>query len=423
MTIFRQSRMATESEFKIGDPSQQPPWPEPVDGAALLDELAGVLRRFVILPRWGPETLALWILHTYAFQLRDVTTYLGIESPAKRCGKTTLLGILAKLVHRPILAANISSTAFFRVIQEMSPTLLMDEVDNLLRRNDEMKGLLNSGYSRDTAYVVRVASPAKEDHLTQLTESTHLTPYPSTRLAFFSCWCPKVMATIGRLPDTLADRCIIIRMQRKNGRELCERLRNLDSSALSRQCARFVLDRKQLIASAHPDTPSGLNDRAADIWEPLFALADLAGGHWPDLARQAATSLSTPEPEANPIGALLLDIFLAFDNLKAERLFTRDLLDALPINPNRPWQELLKGSEPTERWLALQLRPFAIRPRTLWIAETQAKGYYKEDFVDACSRYVTKSQLEALAVEPRPSAPPADGPNIVPPQSSAIMPT
>src|SRR5438105_120309 len=124
-------------------------WPQPVDGKLLLDELVRVLTRFVILPKWAPETLALWTLHTYAFHLRDVSTYIGLESPEKRCGKTTLLSVLSELVSRPIVAANISSPAFFRVIEETRPTLLIDEADTFLKGNDEMRGILNAGNRRN----------------------------------------------------------------------------------------------------------------------------------------------------------------------------------------------------------------------------------------------------------------------------------
>jgi len=134
--------------------NRQPPWPEPVDGKLLLEELARLLRRFLVLPKWGAETLALWTLHSYAFQLRNVSTYLGIESPEKQCGKTTLLTVLSELVHRPEVAANISTPAFFRVIEETQPTLLIDEADTFLQGNDQLRGILNSGYSRKTAYVV-----------------------------------------------------------------------------------------------------------------------------------------------------------------------------------------------------------------------------------------------------------------------------
>src|SRR6476659_9117534 len=134
------------------------PSPDPIDGKALLNQLADVMRRFVILPKWAPETLALWTLHTYAFQLRDVSTYIALESPEKRCGKTTLLTVLSELVNRPIVAANISSPAFFRLIEETRPTLLIDEADTFLQGNDELRGILNSGYTRKTAHVIRVVN-------------------------------------------------------------------------------------------------------------------------------------------------------------------------------------------------------------------------------------------------------------------------
>src|SRR5436853_1249408 len=108
------------------------------------------------------------------------------------------------------------------------------------------------------------------------------------RAAAVSCCCPKVIATIKHLPETLADRWIVIGMQRKTASEKCERLRSLDGTELRRKCARFVKDHAEEIAAAEPGIPADLNDRAADIWEPLLALADLAGGEWPQAARAAA---------------------------------------------------------------------------------------------------------------------------------------
>jgi hypothetical protein len=133
------------------------PWPKPVDGAELLHQLTCTLQRFVVMPKWAPETVALWILHTYAFELRQVSTYLGVDSPEKRCGKTTLLTVLTELVNRPVVASNISPPALFRAIEEVRPTLLIDEADTLLSGNDEIRGILNAGYSRKTAFVLRVS--------------------------------------------------------------------------------------------------------------------------------------------------------------------------------------------------------------------------------------------------------------------------
>ena len=213
------------------------------------------------------------------------------------------------------------------------------------------------------------------------------------------------MATIGRLPDTLADRCILIRIQRKTANEECERLRDVGAATLKRQCARFVLDNSQAIAAATPHLPTALSDRAADIWEPLLALADLAGGHWPETARQAAVGLSVSAQQSNPIGSLLLDIFLVFNTRKAERMFTRDLVQSLNGFSDRPWMEVTNGKGITDRELSQQLRPYGIKPKALRIGELLLKGYVLADCLDAFRRYIPKSELEALIP---PSDPPSD---------------
>jgi len=402
------------------------PWPESVDGRVLLDELRGVMERFVVLPKWAAETLALWVVHTYAYHLRNVSTYLGIESPQKRCGKTTLLSVLSELVNRPVVAANISPPAFFRVIEETRPTLLIDEADTFLAGNDELRGILNAGYSRKTAYVVRVSAvrntPLRNSECEMRNDENKGISPPTlgsfgaasqgsegSRLARFSCWCPKVMAAIGRLPETLADRCIVICMQRKTAQEQCERLRNLKSEELRRKCARFAQDNQERITGAQPELPEGLNDRAADIWEPLLALADLAGGDWPQLARQAAMSLNATAQESNPIASLLAELAIAFVEADSDHLFSRSLVAALNASPDRPWAELNRGKPVTELWLAQQLRPFGIRPRTCRIGEERAKGYVLEDFRETFRRYVPPSTARALMAESAEQEPGEDG--------------
>jgi hypothetical protein len=204
------------------------------------------------------------------------------------------------------------------------------------------------------------------------------------------------MAAIGRLPDTLADRCIVVRMQRKRTDEECERLRNLEATPLRQRCARFVLDHEEGIAGARPAAPANLNDRAADIWEPLLALADLAGGAWPEKARQAASGLTSRAQESNPKGALLLDIMVAFVEEGSERIHSRRLAERLNHAGDRPWVELSKGKELSELWLAQQLRPYGIRPKTLRIGKIVAKGYLREEFGEVFRRYIPRSEVEAL---------------------------
>jgi hypothetical protein len=361
------------------------PWQEPVDGPQLLEELAETLRRFIVLPEWGDTTLALWVLHTYAFELRDVATYVGIESPDKRCGKTTLLAVLSGLANRPVVAANISPSAFFRVIEETRPTLFIDEADTFLRKNEELRGILNSGYSRNTAFVVRVTSQADGEAWAQSKIPNPKLQVPmetggeedrgtGPKLARYSCWCPKAMAAIGRLPETLADRSIIIRMERKPVTDARERVRELDATELRRKCTRFVRDEAARIAAARPAIPEILNDRAGDIWEPLLALADLAGGEWPDRARRAAMALTGQAQEQSPTTALLLDVRFWFCRNRGDRVFSRALVEWLISYGARPWNETLGGREITDLWLAQQLRPYGVVPRRMYIQGKQGRG-------------------------------------------------
>jgi hypothetical protein len=375
------------------------PWPEAVIGEELLDELSRVLARHVVLPEWAADTLALWCVHTYAFELREVGTYIGVESPEKRCGKTTLLTVLGRLVRRPVVAANISSSAFFRVIEETRPTLLIDEADTFLHGNEEIRGILNAGYHRDSAYVLRVCAGQEAGE------------EGGTRLARFSCWCPKVMCLIGRLPDTLADRCIVIRMQRKRPDEDCERLRGLKTEELRRKCARFAADNARRIAEAEPEVPGVLHDRAGDVWEPLLALADAAGGEWPKRARQAAIGLTMAAEERYPMATLLFDAYLVFALKEKERMFSRELVAALNERGERPWWQMRKGKEVTEAWLAGCLRPYGMKPATMRIGEEVGRGYAQEEFTEAIKRYVPKAEVRGMVDEiPRKVEEPASPP-------------
>jgi Protein of unknown function (DUF3631) len=373
------------------------PWPEPVNGRALLDELAAVMRRYVVVPVHACNALALWVLHTHAFEFRDISAYLGIESPEKRCGKTTLLSLLAALVNRPVVATNISPSAIFRAIEEVRPTLLIDEADTLLRGNDEFRGILNAGYSRGTAFVVRVApeTPAARGGAPGTVDGA-VPVDASSRLARFSCWCPKAIAAIGQLPETLADRCIRIRMQRKSPGEICHRLRHLDAGPLRRRCARFVADSAAAIAAARPALPDGINDRTADIWEPLFVLADLAGGEWPERAREAALDLAVQAEEISPIADLVHTIYIAFVVRLTDRMFTRDLVRVLQVHAQNSSHRARPAGKITDLWLARQLRPYDVRSHSIRIGNENGSGYLESDFDEVFNRYISPAEAEAI---------------------------
>ncbi|MGH8542970.1 MAG: DUF3631 domain-containing protein, partial [Gammaproteobacteria bacterium] len=362
----------------IADPE---PWPVPVDGSDLLDELAAAFRLFLALAEHADVALALWTVHAHAHDTAEVSPILGITSPDKRCGKTTLLFLLGALVPRSLPAANVTPAAMFRTVEKYRPTLLVDEGDTFLKSNDELRGILNSGHSKGAAIVVRTVG---EDH------------EPRT----FSTWGPKAIALIGKLPGTLADRAIEVPMQRKTGAERVEKLR-LDRlgglEPLRQQAWRWTRDELEDLQTADPVVPEALHDRAADNWRPLLAIADQAGGEWPARARRAALALSgLAADEEESAGVLALhDVAALFEELEQEQLSSEAIVNRLVEMDERPWPEWY-GKPLSKGALARLLRPFDVRPRQLWIAGQKARGYRREDFEEPLSRYVTPSESVGL---------------------------
>ena len=180
------------------------PWHDPVDGACLLAAISDSLERFTVLPEGGAVAIALWVIHTHAHDAAAHSPNLALESPEKRCGKTTTLSLIANLVPRSLSAANISPAALFRSVEKFRPTLLIDEGDSFLRDNEDMRGILNSGFTKASAFVIRCVGDNHDPRQ-------------------FPVWCPKLIALIGTLPDTLQDRSIVITLRRKLEHENVER--------------------------------------------------------------------------------------------------------------------------------------------------------------------------------------------------------
>ena len=177
-------------------------------------------------------------------------------------------------------------------------------------------------------------------------------------------------------------------MQRKMPGEKCDRMRHLNPAEFRHRCADFVREHSEKIAQAQPEIPATLNDRAGDIWEPLFAIADLAGGEWPALARQAALKLSGYDDDITLIGYFLADIRMVMLNSNVDRVLSRDLIRLFNPMHNRPWEDLRRGREINEYWLAAKMRDLGIRPRYMRHENTTARGYTLADVESAFRRYV-----------------------------------
>jgi putative DNA primase/helicase len=269
------------------------PWDSPVDGAALLADIERTFIRYVFLPKGASIALALWTLHAWTMDAGDISPFMVLVSPTKRCGKTTVLIILYYLTPRSEIASNISPSALFRYVEDIRPTLLIDEADSFVKDNEGLRGILNSGHTKAAANVIRNVEINGE--------------YKPRR---FSTWAPKAIATIRALADTLEDRAIVLTLQRKPKTAPVARLRKRDSdefAVLRRKAARWAADNfDKLAEDPDPQIPDALNDRAADNWRPLLAIADLVGGKWPEQGREAAHTLSGADHDAASANVELL---------------------------------------------------------------------------------------------------------------------
>ena len=370
----------TKAVGKSVDLTLPEPWPEPVSGAPLLHALIELFRSFVILPPHAAEALALWVLFAHSIDYFDVAPRLAILSAVMRSGKTTLLRIVSWLVPRALLASNISPAAIYRVLELAHPTLLVDEADSFARRNEELRGILNSGHDREAAFVVRC-------------DGDDNTPRR------FSTWGAIAIAAIGKLPPTWIDRSIVINLKRRLPSETVQRINRSCRAGfeeLARKCARWTVDNADRLKQGEPAVPQGLNDRAAQNWLPLVAIADAAGGEFPELARKAAVALSGGESAVEAsLGVMLLsDIRTVLD--QSDRISSANICEALATMEGRPWPEYGRSLKPiSQNQLARILEPFGIAPHTIRFGAETAKGYLLKDFSDAFDRYlpsVTPSQ-------------------------------
>jgi len=358
----------------LADPE---PWPESVNPTDLARQLRALFEEFLILPAGAPVFLTLWVLHAHAHDAAQVSPLCALVSPTKRCGKTRVLTLIGAVVPRPLTFANITVASLFRTTEKYKPTLLIDEADTWLRSDaaDALRGMLNSGHIRSGAVAVRCEGEDREPRQ-------------------FSTWAPKVTACIGRLPDTLEDRAIVVPMRRKGPGEKVkafrvDRLQALDP--LRRKAWRWASDNRPALGQAEPPMPEELDDRAQDNWSPLLAIADRLGGEWPAWARDAARLLSGPDRRQDDTAStqLLADIQRIFDERRVDRLASEVIAGDLARLEDRPWPEWGRSAKPiTPRQIAKLLGPFEIRPKTIRVGDHTLRGYHLEDFADAFSRYL-----------------------------------
>jgi len=349
------------------------PWPDAVDGQSLADNVKAILDKYLVLPPYAADAITLWVFHAHAHDAFEVSPILALLSAVRRCGKSTTLSIQEALVPRPLMTANQTQASLFRLVDRDKPTLLIDEADTFMEDAD-MAGMINAGHRKQGAFVHRVEGDNHE-------------------VRQYSVWGPKVIARIGDLSDTNQDRSIVINLKRKEPHERVERWRIKylkEYEPVKQQLQRWSLDTNCILESADPQVPGELDDRAADNWRPLLAIADTLGGDWPTRARDAAIHLSADRAEDNQSYCIQLlgDIEAIFVTFGEDRIQSQNLLEKLKAIEERPWGDYRNGKPITPRQMADLLRPFGIRSQDIRFVDGTKKGYAKSDFNDAFMRYL-----------------------------------
>jgi len=350
--------------------------------AKLLDDVAVYLSRFIAYPSSDCVIAhTLWIAHTHMMDAWDSTPRIAFLSPEPGSGKSRALEVTELLVPRPVEAVNVTPAYLFRKVGDPDgrPTILYDEIDTVFgpraRENEEIRGLLNAGH-RKHSVAGRCVVRGKEVHTEEI-----------------PAYCAVALAGLGGLPDTILTRSIVVRMRRRAPGETIEPYRrrvNLkEAEALRNRLEVWAANTFEDIDGVYPDMPEEIVDRDADVWEALIAIADAAGGNWPDKARVSAVSLVSLTKESTPsLGILLLkDLRRVFGTL--ENIFTDEILKLLHELDEAPWGDL-RGKPLDSRGLANRLRPYGIHSKQVRVGTATKKGYAREDLHDAWQRYLSE---------------------------------
>lgn len=371
---------------------------ETLPGLALvLKDVGAHLERYVVFSNdYQRVATTLWVAVTWTIEAFDVAPYLLITAPERQSGKTRLLEVLEPIVRKPIFANNISPPALYRVVEKEHPTFLLDELDAIYgsgpksASSEDLRSLIDAGHRRG-AKTYRMGGGTK------------------TKLESFDSFCVKALAGIdsGRhIPDTIVDRSIVIRLQRRAPDEEVVRYRRRDVLVEAQVLAsRLDATLQGFTFTEWPEVPATLSDRAQDIWEPLLVIAEAAGGEWPQEAREAAESIyGTPDPADDSLGVrLLADIRTV---MKTDRITTSELIDALTDLDEAPWADLYSGggkdNKPIKpRKLAELLKAFGIASHSIRTADGTPKGFMITDFEGAWRRYLPKEEFrDPIPYEP-----------------------
>jgi hypothetical protein len=358
-------------------PKELEPWPEPVDTAELLAEIETKFRRYVVVSDAIAAATALWVPFTYMVEIAVHAPKLLFHFPEKDAGKSTALGVLHWMVQRAYPAIEASGASIYRIVDRLKPTLLLDEADKTFRRNTMLAHIINASWTNSGQKIPRVG--------------------PRGEIMEFDPYSTQAIAMKGLdMPDTTLSRCILCMIWPKLSTEKVKKFNYVDDEefkTLRRKLARWAVDNAAALRDADPEPAPGFNNRVEMNWRTLLAIADLAGGDWPERARTAALELREADSSEPSDG---IKAFAAMQQLfgAREEITSAEVCKTLTADSDSEWCNFRGKGPISQTQLAALFKPYEIHPVKVGPSGRRLNGYRREQFAKAFARLLQKPTKE-----------------------------
>jgi hypothetical protein len=378
------------------------PWDGPLDPAAIAEEIRTSVTAYAVVAPHVDTALALWVMASYRLNEFRKFPLLNITAPEMNCGKSVIIDLLACYCGRALEVENISPSAIYRTIELCQPTLLIDEADTFLKGNEDARGILNSAHKRGGGVVRTVG----DDHEPKK----------------FSTYTPIAIAGIGAVHGTILSRCIVVQMERMGPDDHIHTMMATDEP-------QALAARSKLLAWAAEVIPGGVamvvpktgNRRIMDCWNPLFVIAHLLGGEWPERCLRAFQALNQRDAEEdNPGTELLRDIRRVFELEGGTAIHTSVLVESLIALDDSRWADWNRGRGINAKGVAKLLKPYRVRSQQIKIQGLNRHGYPMASFERPFAKYCPVSpSLNATTLQPNHYAACGDSANATAPSPVA----
>jgi putative DNA primase/helicase len=386
-SMVKEAREAKSPEQELEEVSDElieplaEPWPSPVSGKELFNDITSLIHRYVLIDGAKADAVAAWVMFAYMYVRLAISPLLLITSATPRCGKSTLIDVVAGLVPRKLSITNISLAGIYRAIEIYNPTLIFDEADTFLKENFEIQGILNGGHTRSSARVIRIEKG--EDG--------------QMELKGFNTYTPKIIGMIG-LPksNALVDRSILVFMERKSSDERKDKM-PLDPmeafTSYRSKLVRWATDNLEKVEFNSELAERGSNDRSHDNWSVLMSVADVAGEEVLEKVKKAYKELGDTDKHVVDANKELLEgLAEVMASKKGKPEGAEDFMPSAQVvtgltkMQDKFWADIHGGM--TQHRLGKLLGAFKIKPVRCRIDGTRLRGFHYSQLKPIFDRYL-----------------------------------